>query len=789
MRPNKLWKVILMLALTLTLLPTPHIARADTYTVTNTNDSGAGSLRSAIEQANTNPGPDIIEFDIAGCAGVCTIQPTSLLPLLTDDDTTIDGYSQPGASEADDGTPATLLIELDGSSIAGLSAGLVVTSTGNLIRGLVINRFSVNGIAIVGNEAMGNVVSGNYVGTDASGTVDLGNGADGVFVGQGAQANTVGGDTPAARNVLSGNGWEGVGIHGAGTMGNVVSGNYVGTDAAGTGALANTLYGVRIYGQAQNNTVGGDTAGERNVISGNDGNDQNGVHVVGSGTTGNVVSGNYIGTDASGTADLGNDGFGVYVGVGARDNLVGGSNASPGSACTGECNVISGNDRDGVYIVGSDTMSNTVSGNYVGTDASGTARLGNRWYGVCVGEGSQYNTVGGDTAGERNVISGNGDVGVGIQGSGTMSNTVSGNYVGTDASGAVDLGNDTDAVYISTGAQNNVIGGDTPGERNVLSGNGRSGVYITDEGTTGNVVLGNYVGVDASGAADLGNDSNGIGLYGDAQYTIIGGDTEGQRNVISGNSGDGIQIGNPAVAYNTIAGNYIGTDATGTARLGNDEHGIDIYNDTHDNTIGPGNVIAANGGHGLELSGRTYNHVIHANYVGTNAAGATTLGNVGHGIRIRFANWDNTIGPDNVIACNGGHGVTIEDDRTTGHTITRNSIFANDGGIDLVDGANGGIAAPVIVDTILGSVDVVGVACPGCTVEVFANGDTDGEGERYVGSADADGSGVFTVTAGSLAGPYLTATATDVVSGTSEFSAVFTSTVRFVYLPIVLNDS
>jgi hypothetical protein len=112
-------------------------------------------------------------------------------------------------------------------------------------------------------------------------------------------------------------------------------------------------------------------------------------------------------------------------------------------------------------------------------------------------------------------------------------------------------------------------------------------------------------------------------------------------------------------------------------------------------------------------------------------------------------------------------------------------------GIDLTSGANGGIAAPVIMTTTEGSVNVVGTACAGCTVEVFENSDADGEGETYVGDTTATTSGAFTVTVSSLSDPYLTATATDATDGTSEFSAVFTATVpvgRDVYLPIILKN-
>ena len=179
------------------------------------------------------------------------------------------------------------------------------------------------------------------------------------------------------------------------------------------------------------------------------------------------------------------------------------------------------------------------------------------------------------------------------------------------------------------------------------------------------------------------------------------------------------------------------------------------------------------------------------NYIGTDANGTAGVGNTGGGVLIGGGAQNNTVGPDNVIAHNGEDGVEVYESGTTGNAITHNSIFSNTMGINLVSGGNAYIAAPVIVTTTLGSVHVVGSACPGCTVEVFANSDTDGEGETYVGGAAATAGGAFTVTVSHLSKPYLTATATDAISGTSEFSAVFTATVTGaapVYLPVVLSS-
>lgn len=162
MRPKRFWIASLALVLVLALArPT----RAATISVDTTNDvldaagscsavtvvslpgpDGVTSLREAICAANNNTGPDTIHFNITGCGGVCTIQLTSALPTLTDDGATIDGYTQDGASPATDTAPATLLVELDGSSIAN-NNGFNITSSGNVIRGLTINRFPWSGIS------------------------------------------------------------------------------------------------------------------------------------------------------------------------------------------------------------------------------------------------------------------------------------------------------------------------------------------------------------------------------------------------------------------------------------------------------------------------------------------------------------------------------------------------------------------------------------------------------------------------------------------------------------------
>ena len=177
--------------------------------VTNTSDSGPGSLRAAILSANANSGLQTIQFNIVG-AGVHSIHLLTALPNIADA-AVIDGTSQPGYT----GTP---LIELDGSGIAAAGTdGLKITAGGSTVKGLAINRFKGDGIELA---SANNSVQANYLGTDAAtGGTDLGNKAYGLNVS--TVGNTIGGTTAAERNVISGNDVAGILISGSGATGNV----------------------------------------------------------------------------------------------------------------------------------------------------------------------------------------------------------------------------------------------------------------------------------------------------------------------------------------------------------------------------------------------------------------------------------------------------------------------------------------------------------------------------------------------------------------------------------------
>ena len=324
---------------------------AEIWVVTNTNDSGPGSLRWAIEQANANAGPDSIVFNIPTTdpgydsgTGVWTIQPDSALPALTDDNTIIDGTTQ--TANQGDTNPNGPEIEIDGTN-AGEASGFTIYAANNIIKGLVINRFTQFGIIITGSSANGNVVSGNYIGTDVSGTSDRGNTFSGVIIYTGSQDNIIGGTTAVERNIISGNDWSGVEIQGLGADNNIVIGNYIGTDITGSEDLGNSQYGVHIWSFAKGNTVGGATVEERNIISGND---WSGVGIGHSDS--NRVWGNYIGTGVSGTEDLGNSHDGVSI-VRSQGNTIGPNN------------FIANNEYSGVKIKSIETISNTITQNSI----------------------------------------------------------------------------------------------------------------------------------------------------------------------------------------------------------------------------------------------------------------------------------------------------------------------------------------------------------------------------------------------------------------------------------------
>jgi Right handed beta helix region len=555
------------------------------------------------------------------------------------------------------------------------------------------NLISGNLLGIDIHEVFGpgarNVVAGNYIGTDVTGTASIENDFVGVFL-MGAE-NRIGtnGDgiaDAAVGNLISGNRINGVMIVGAESVRNVLAGNRIGTDVNGTAALGNKQDGVAILGGARSNRIGTNADGafdaaERNIISGNA---LRGVHIAGVGTDENRVAGNHIGTDVTGTVDLGNGGHGVLIFESAAGNLIGGTSDAAR-------NIISGNDNDGIRIQNA-AIGNRVEGNFIGTDVTGTHALGNNGIesdGVAIVEAPR-NVVGGSEPGAGNVISSNTLNGVGLQGSAATDNLVLGNRIGTDATGTKPLGNFGYGVVINV-ASNNVIGGVGPGERNIISAN-RAGVFIGSDllpgESVGNRVLANFIGADVTGRAPLGNGANGVEIFFRARNNVV------DRNVVAGNRENGIVILGPDATNNAVVNNYVGIDADGNAAIGNRNTGVQITGSAHHNLV-HSNVLSGNGNAGLDLFAGASNNLVTRNYVGLNVSGTAAIPNK-YGVAVQSAAERNTIGTNgdgvddasegNVISSNHADGVLIGGGTfnvVAGNTITNNAGY----GVHVLDGA------------------------------------------------------------------------------------------------------
>ncbi|WP_372898890.1 DUF4347 domain-containing protein, partial [Stieleria sp.] len=456
------------------------------YTVTNTLDDGSvGSLRWAIAQSNASTTvDDTIDFAIAG-TGVHTINIGSALTIT--DTVTIDGMSEPDYVN-------TPVVRIDGNASGFSGISISAGGAGSTIQGIMVTGFTADGINIAAG-ADNVTIADNWIGTAGTGTTGIGNSGvgnsdDGIDI--------AGSNAMILRNVITNNGDEGITIVGSGVTGHVIQGNTVGLDPDGATGGGNSDVGIAII-SGTGNTIGGTTAAERNVISMN----WEGIEV---NTSNNVIQGNFIGTDATGSLDRGNrigDGIEINGGTG---NVVGGSIAGAG-------NVISANSDSGIQI-NAGASATTITGNFIGTDASGYADLGNANDGIIIVD-SANNTIGGTNVYERNLISGNG-LGIRIGGVGATGNTIINNYIGADVDGDATLGNDFDGVFISRFADattgdpsGNRIGGINAGEGNLIAGNLRDGIRLySNAGIISNAILSNVIHSNTGLGIDLGG--NGV---------------------------------------------------------------------------------------------------------------------------------------------------------------------------------------------------------------------------------------------------------------------------------------
>jgi CSLREA domain-containing protein len=657
--------------------------RAATITVNSTNDTQANdgqcTLREGIIAANTNTASGTKAGEcVAGSPGL-----DSIVFDIGSGNPTININNPSGGLPAitepvsiNGNTGGATRVVINGASATGNVSGITITGGSSIIRSLIINQFAPGG---------------NGAGVEITG----------------------------------------------GAGGNVVADCYLGTDATGMTAMGNA-YGVHLH-SSSNNAIGGTTATDRNVMSGN----AVGIGIDKSGgvdpTTGNVVEGNYIGANASGNAALPNS-TGVELFPGLTSGTIGGTVA-------GARNVISGNNFKGIDIEGSSVnpvTGITIEGNYIGTNAAGTADLHNGSSGIVVSGPVSNITIGGTTAGARNVISSNPQSNILLQSNGGAgsNNMIEGNFIGLNAAGTAALGSTFYGIRVED-APSNIIGGNTTGAGNVISGN-TYGILLIPEsaGTTdGTQILGNYIGTDATGSAAVAND---IGIFVDSNVPIS--NTTISGNLISGNTMDGISFttntGGVALS-NLVQGNLIGTKTDGTTALGNSGNGISVNFSTNVSIGGSGaadgNTIAFNGSNGVLVS-----HGLAA------ILGNSIFSNTGLGIDL------------------GGDGVTLNDagDVDTGPNNLQNfpvlTSVSNSGGMTTINGRLNSAANTMY------------------RIEFFANDSLDstgyGEGQTYLGfiSKTTDGSGNVTFSKSVTqigANQRVTATATDPNGNTSEFSS------------------
>jgi len=525
-----LFRILLLVSLVAACFTIPSQASSlfsttTTYTVTNTNSNGPGSLYDAITQANSNPGADTIDFDIDHC----NILPipfnlTQALPYITEA-VTIQGPNNHTGCPFPITTNHSKIVLNGGGT---LQYGFRIQASPTTIKNLVVSNFSLNGIYL---ESNGNIIKGNTIGYYFYTIEYPGNGDSGIKIVSGSHSNTIGGSTSSDRNIISGNGKYGIeinnswnntikgnriGTNSTGTAaegntlcgillmrsysntiggsnpgeGNLISGNknsgicinyqesvnnfirgnYIGTDVNGTAIIGNNNDGISLFG-AHITTIGGPQASQGNLISGNGSNGISLLYATGVGDTpdDNVIQGNRVGTDVSGTAPLGNTSAGIKIASGTG-NVIGGGNA-------GEGNLISGN-QTGVVVQGnvqSTPGSTTIEGNKIGSDIDGTFAIPNLASGIYLSE-NNLTTIGGSQGGSGNLISGNGGNGIWIQ-TGSLGTAVEGNHIGSDASGTGALGNGKTGVYINI-ADTTKIGGSQSGEGNIIAFNQESGVVL-----------------------------------------------------------------------------------------------------------------------------------------------------------------------------------------------------------------------------------------------------------------------------------------------------------------------
>ena len=518
-----------------------------TFTVENTNNSGAGSLRQAMLNAEAIPGNDLIVCD-SGLSG--TISLSSGLPSLNE-------------SVSIDCSDAASLVTVD-SGGGGIAFDFAADDT-FVLKGFTITDFntainvddSVSNVTIGGSGTRENLIitgtglaaitiAGDSVTVQAT---EISGNSDGITIASTSNNVTIGGATASA---------EAVNIHDVGATAMTISG-------ASNVTVQNTTLkdalqqGLLVQSSASNITIGGTGAFQRNIIVSNGGE---GIKV--SSTTTTTIANNYIGLESDGTTANGNGAEGIEIGTSCISCTVGGST-------TAYRNIISSSNQVGVLVLSAGT---TVRNNYIGTNAAGTAARANGQQGVYVRNSTV--TV------RDNLISGNSSTGVQVNenGSAISGVIIRDNIIGLTADGSTALGNASGGILIGSSGSNAVTG--TLIQGNVVSSNTGTGVDIANAVHTGTQIWGNTIGLNSAGTADRGNTSNGVRLVGASTDMDAGADAT-KRNVIAGNGTSCISIQSTG---NVIKGNYCGLGANGTTEITNDSIAIGFDTGAANNVMG-----------------------------------------------------------------------------------------------------------------------------------------------------------------------------------------------------------
>ncbi len=624
---------------------------AITAAVTNLHDSGAGSLRAAIQAVNTRHAAHaVITFSVGG-----TIRLASDLPQIRTD-VTIDGKSAPEYA----GQP---VVEVNANGHGGLV--FQSSSTGSKLLALAIANAMGNGVTLNAGSITLNL---NYIGLNLKG-VAFGNGGDGIYVSARSSNNRIGlnrsGAAGAVANVISGNAGNGLSLHGS--SGNVIAANRIGTNAKGKFAIANGQNGIWLTASSSGNEIGGtrfvdSVTGQANNPTGSkgtvtpvfvvppdgnlvSGNAKNGI-LIDKDSQQNTLNGNFIGTTADGDGAIANSGDGVRIVSAPNNSLIGCKFRNNPFVYY---NVMSGNLGNGLRITNSDNV--LVQGNFFGIGANNSTVVANNGDGILIDGSSQITQVGGVIP-LGNVSAGN--VRNGIEVAGTAAGFITFNTFGglLAFKGAAPNGND--GLLITS------TGGNQLARTNVFSGNINNGIEIGGD-AFGVTVGPDIIGLSTKGDSLLPNGNDGVRIDGTAHGNFIGDYDRSviPQNTFSGNLGYGLAIVDGAHG-NRVLNSFIGVDVAGLAALSNQQGGIYIGAYAALNVIGGSssdpkkpkkNLISGNVGDGVTLGkGSSYTAVID-NWIGLDRRGKKLLPNSGHPIVVKPGSVHNKIS-GNITCCN-----------------------------------------------------------------------------------------------------------------------------------------